>query len=170
MQSAIKPVDTESHIDDAGRPDRGGLGPCFDPRLAGFPTLVLRIDELSDIYQVTHAAERVDEYRAAMIRGAKFPPISVVRLGGRFFVANGHKRLNAYRALGYRMIVVERWPVRRWLKDQTGQALRNIRVQWVSVTRGLLMRGERERGAEVMRHYAQHWKRIIASIRGRVNR
>ncbi len=163
-------MSADSHIDDVGLPDEGGLGPCFDPRLASFPTLVLRFDELSDIYQVTHAAERVDEYRAAMIRGAKFPPISVVRLGGRFFVADGHKRLIAYRGLGYRTIVVERWPVRRWLKDQTGQAIRNVRIQWVSMTRGFLIRGERQRGAEVMRHYAQHWKRIIASIRGRMNR
>lgn len=160
----------ETQSDNEGEPRKVLLGTCFDAELASFPTVVLPIDELIDIFSVTHAPERVGEYREAMLGGRAFPPISVVRLAGRFFVADGHKRLNAYRTLGYPQIVVERWPLRRWLQDHWAQARKNIRNQWAQLTRGLLRRDATGKASEVLSHYTRHWKRIIGSILARARR
>ena len=62
-----------------------------------------------------------------MRAGDLFPPVSVIRLLGRWLVADGHKRYVAWAGLGGKEIVVEVWPLRRWLADQAGQAARNAR-------------------------------------------
>jgi hypothetical protein len=70
---------------------------------------------------VTHAGDRVGEFRAAMRAGARFPPIGVLPLAGRWLVADGHKRFAAWRELGHREIDVEVWTLGRWLADQVRQ-------------------------------------------------
>ena len=65
--------------------------------------------------------DRIAVYRAAMLAGERFPPISVLPFAGRYWIADGHKRWNAYRALGAREVWVELWTVRRFLRDQGRQ-------------------------------------------------
>jgi hypothetical protein len=137
---------------------------CFDPRLAEHEMLTVRVDEVIDPLEVTHARERIDEYRRAMQSGARFPPISVVRLAGRLFVADGHKRYQAYRALGHDQMEVEVWPKRRWLADQLGQLRRATRAQ-VS----LLFRLPRDAAARAAARRLfwdtlGHWRRGVASV------
>lgn len=151
---------------------RAGSAPIgFDPKLANWPTRTLPVHHVIDLLMVTHAPERVEEYRLAMLRGECLPPISVVRLFGRFFVADGHKRLTAYKALGAGEILVEVWPIRRWMSDQRRQVRNNLHRQIPALARALAGRGESERGRQVMRHFVDHWKRIflstIARFRGK---
>ena len=94
---------------------------CFDTSLARSPTRALPVSAVIDLLHVTHAPERIAEFREAMQRGESFPPVSVVRLAGRFFLADGHKRFSAYRSLPVRDIRVEVWSTRRWLHDQWRQ-------------------------------------------------
>ena len=106
----------------------------FDPALATHPTRVVACDVLVDPLHVTNLPEVVDTYRAAMQRGDRFPPISVVRLFGIWFVADGHKRFTAYRTLGSPTILVEVWPLRRWAADHVAQARASVR-RWSAVLR-----------------------------------
>src|SRR5262245_53290499 len=69
----------------------------FDASLAEYPTRVLRCDEVVDLIPLSHAPDRIAQYRDEMRQGNRFPPISVIRLVGRYLVADGHKRFAAYR-------------------------------------------------------------------------
>src|SRR5262249_17879356 len=110
---------------------------AFDPKLAKSPTRVLPLDQVIDLLSVTHAPERVEEYRQAMLRGDRFPPVSVVKLAGRYFVADGHKRLCAYKTLGGGELVVEVWSIPRWLGDQQRQLSNNLRRQVPALFRAI---------------------------------
>lgn len=103
------------------------LPPVFDPRLAEFPALVLACAHVIDLLPLSHAPDRIAEYREQMQKGDRFPPVAVVRLAGRYLIADGHKRYCAYRQLGHEQVVVEVWPFRRWLLDQARQAVGNGR-------------------------------------------
>jgi hypothetical protein len=136
---------------------------CFDPRLAEHEVLAVRVDEVIDPLEVTHARERIDEYRRAMQEGARFPPISVVRLAGRLFVADGHKRFQAYRALGRDEFAVELWPKRRWLADQWGQLRRATFSQASLLLRLPHDRKARTAARRVFWDTIGHWRRMVAS-------
>ncbi len=74
-------------------------------------TRVVPTTQLVDLFTTTHAAERIESYRLAMVEGQRFPPISVIRVGRRFVIADGHKRFRACQALGARHVTVELYTV-----------------------------------------------------------
>lgn len=143
----------------------------FDPSAARGPTLTLPLDAVIDLLEVSHAPERVREYGEAMRRGALFPPIAVVRVAGRYLVADGHKRLAAYRMLagaqgaaGEAAIPVELWSWRRWWSDQWRQFTGKMR-QHVRVLCGLPFdAGARRDGRRLFWDTVGHWRRIGRSL------
>jgi hypothetical protein len=147
---------------------RGALPPAgFDPALAAHPTRRLPLTDVVDLLDLTHAPDVVARYRERMAAGDLFPPVAVVRMAGRFLLADGHKRLAAYRGLGVSEIVVEVWPLRRWLQDQAGQAARNAgKNRRILVG---LVRGEGE-ALDLARGTARHWKRVVLSLARRASR
>ena len=145
-------------------PRRSADDYTFDPSLANFRTWLVPTSSVVDLLTVSHAQERIEEFREAMIRGDSFPPISGIRLGRRIFVADGHKRFSAYRELGRSHLHVEIWPLRRWLLDQ-GRQLRKTGSRLVTalleVSRGgVASREARDLFGGIVRHY----KRIAASL------
>ncbi|OFV87290.1 MAG: hypothetical protein A3J75_04175 [Acidobacteria bacterium RBG_16_68_9] len=149
--------------------DSGSIG-CFDPALAEFPTRALPIDQVIDPLQVSHTPERIAQYRVAMERGERFPPIAVVRIGRRFFVADGHKRFSAYQALPVTDILVEVWPIRRWLRDQWRQLRGKSRQQLTLLRRCVRDPRGRAQAARLMRDTIGHWRRIGRSLMQRSGR
>lgn len=147
---------------DANEPPRG-----FDPGRARHPTREMAVGEVVDLLELTHAAERIREYRERMREGDLFPPVSVVRLFGRWLVADGHKRLAAYRGLQADRIVVEVWPIAAWLADQAGQARRNAAKNGRILAR--LFVDPRE-SARLAAGTARHWKRVARSLARRLLR
>jgi hypothetical protein len=141
---------------------------CFDPGRAVHPTLGVRVEEVVDLLEVSHAPERIEEYRRAMAAGDRFPPIAVVRLGGRLLLADGHKRFQAFRALGGEEIHVEVWPWRRWLADQRRQLSGKTRAHG-SLLRRLPRHGEARAAARrLFWDTLGHWRRIAASLNRRL--
>jgi hypothetical protein len=106
-------------------------------------------------------------YRERMRAGDLFPPVSVVRLLGRWLVADGHKRYVAWAGLGEEKILVEVWPLWRWLADQAGQAARNARKNGRIVTR--LFVDPRE-SLHLARATTGHWHRVALSLLRRARR
>ena len=145
-------------------PDDRNASFGFDPKLAQWPTRRVAFDQVVDLLDVAHAPERVDEYRQAMKRGELFPPISVVRFFGRYLIADGHKRFTAFKSLGSDGLIVEVWPIRRWLSDQRRQFAKGMRRQTVALFRVAIGQGERAEASEVTRHVMQHWRRILRSV------
>ena len=133
----------------------------FDVSRATAPIARLPLPAVHDLLTVTHAADRIARYRDAMARGDRFPPISVIRLFGRYLVADGHKRLAAFRSLGADAIVVEVWPFATWLTDQRRQAAANARkngrILALSVTR------PRE-AIRLASTTVLHWRRVAVSL------
>ena len=146
------------------------LDACFDPSLAQFPTRVLPVDAVIDLLHVTHAPERIAEYRQAMQRGERFPPVSVVHLAGRLFLADVHKRFSAYRCLPVREICVEVWSTRRWLHDQRRQLARKTAQQVRLVARVGFDRAARQQAARLFWDTVGHWRRVGMSIVERLRR
>jgi len=139
--------------------------PCFDAELATAPTRTLSIDAITDLLHVTHAPEQIAVYRRAMERGDRFPPIAVVRLAGRYFVANGHKRLSAYRARRVDDIVVEVWPLHRWVRDQWEQLAHKSRQQWRLLWHSPFDAQARRQARRLFWDTLGHWQRIARSLR-----
>jgi hypothetical protein len=136
----------------------------FDPARAEFPTRVLPCREVVDLIPLIHAPDRVQLYRERMEAGDRFPPISVVRLFGRYLVADGHKRLAAYRQIGEPEILVEVWSYGRWLRDQWQQALRNGRKNRRILTTSVTSPGEAWR---LLQTTLLHWRRVAMSLAAR---
>ena len=141
-----------------------GVAIGFDVGKAEHSTRRVRADDVVDPLGVSHAPDVIDEYRRAMLAGARFPPPSVVRIGRRFYVADGHKRFQACRAAGASELDVEIWPLRRWLADQAGQARRSLRRQGA-----LLLRSPTDARARALMRRAfwdtvWHWQRIVLSL------
>jgi hypothetical protein len=133
----------------------------FDPALAAYPTEVVALNRVLDPLWITHAPDRVTAYRDAMLRGDRFPPISVMRAGRRRVVVDGHKRLSAYRALGRGDIRVEIWPLRQWLRDQWRQVVANAAKNRRILT--LVFVDHRE-AARLFRSTALHWRRVALCL------
>ena len=137
---------------------------CFDPAFAEYPTLTVAIGAVTDLLSVPHAPDVVSRYRDAMLAGSRFPPVSVIRFGRRLLLADGNKRLRAYRALAPATIVVEVWTLRRWLADQARQLRRNA-----AKNATILKRCARDpAGAlRLFRTTTAHWSRVARSLFGR---
>ena len=137
----------------------------FDPSLAKLPTRMLRLDSVVDLLEITHAPEEIERYRDEMLRGDRFPPISVIPLAGRYVVADGHKRLAAYKAIGRPDILVEVWTTRRLLQDQWRQMLVSVqkggRIVWWSFT-------DPPKAARLALSFWQHWRRVGISLVARL--
>jgi hypothetical protein len=134
---------------------------CFDPACAEYPTIVVPIGAITDLLSVPHAPDVVSRYREAMLAGSRFPPVSVIRLGRRLLLADGNKRLRAYRALAPTTIVVEVWTLRRWLTDQARQLRRNAEKNAT-----ILKQGARD-PAGALRLFGTttaHWSRVVRSL------
>lgn len=139
----------------------------FDAARAAHPTRLLRIEEVVDLLELTHAAEVIRGYRERMRAGDLFPPVSVVRLFGKWLVADGHKRYVAWTGLGEKEIVVEVWPLRRWLADQADQARRNARKN-VRIAARLFV--DPRESLRLARTTAGHWRRVACSLLRRAGR
>jgi hypothetical protein len=133
----------------------------FDVTRALWPTRQVRVTDIIDLLQVTHAADRIDDYAAAMQRGERFPPIAVFGGLGCWFVADGHKRLSAYRQLGQPEILVECWPLGALLADLLRQAGRS----WRRVCAALAaLPGDRRPVSRLLAHTVAHWTRLARSL------
>lgn len=145
--------------------------PYFDPALARGPTRVLPVSAVIDMLEVEHAPEHVERYRQAMASGARFPPVAVVRLAGRYFLADGHKRFCAARRLGAcDAIVVEIWSISRWAEDQWGQLRRKTALQLALLRRATRDPAARAEARALFAHFATHWGRIGRSVGEKLRR
>ncbi len=149
-------------------PSPGGpddLVACFDPARAALPVRRVPVARVVDLLAVPHAPDRVATYRAAMLAGERFPPISVLPFAGRFWIADGHKRWSAYRALGELEVWVELWTARRWLRDQGRQVAGTGR----RLGRALVLLAVRPReGLTLLAAAPLHWWRVARSLAGHV--
>jgi hypothetical protein len=136
----------------------------FDPGLADCDVATLPIDRVIDPLDIgpdTHAPDRIARYRDQMAAGERFPPIAVVRLCGRYLVADGHKRLAAYRSLGPADILVQVWPLQRWVRDQWQQAVANARKNRTIIVTSV--RDPRS-ASRLLLTTVLHWKRVVTSL------
>ena len=141
----------------------------FDPALARYPVREIPLDRVTDLLQITHDPKTVERYREAMRDGARFPPISVVRLPGGWVVADGHKRLAAYATLRPSSITVQVWPLRRLAVDLGRQLARSVaRLLRVS-SRALWTSDGRTEARTLARDTAVHWRRIGRSLWARIS-
>ncbi len=76
-------------------------------------------------------------------------------------IADGHKRYSAYRGLDRPDILVEVWPLRRWLRDQLrsgdGNARKNGRILAASVT-------DPRQAWRLLLTTLLHWRRVATSL------
>lgn len=158
-----RPVDPKGEVARLRDVDRP-----FDPDLASYRLRELPIDRIVDLLQVTHDPETVMAYREAMRQGAKFPPISVVSFAGRGVVADGHKRLTAYKGLCPDPIVVEVWPWRRLVGHLANQLLRSLRRCLRITARAPWTIEGRAEARRLLRDTAVHWQRTVVSLAARL--
>ena len=139
----------------------GDAPDTFDAARAEYATRVLPVAEVVDLLPLSHVPERVGLYRERMTAGDRFPPIAVIRMLGRFVIADGHKRYTAYRGLDRRDILVEIWPLRRWLRDQceqaAGNARKNARILATSVS-------DPRQAWRLLLTTLHHWRRVATSL------
>ncbi len=135
----------------------------FDVRLADHPTTTVAASSLVDPLHRTDAPEKVSAYRDAMRRGDRFPPVSVVSLFGRLWVADGHKRLSAARALGVREVPIQIWTHAQWLADQRRQARASL-ARWSDILASPDWSTRGGRAAAEVAATVSHWSRIARSM------
>ena len=154
----------------AGAPLTGAVRSCFDGARAAGPTRVVAVTAVVDLLEITHAADRILEYQEAMRQGARFPPVAVVRCGRRFWLADGHKRFAAYRALGEREILVEVWSWGRVGRDQWRQFRHKTAQQWRVVRGARRDAAGRAAFRRLLGDTIGHWRRIALSWQRRLAR
>lgn len=158
LDPGFSPAALEASLDSIGAADLSG---CFDPAQAELPVRLVPVGWVVDPLAVSHAPERIAAYRAAMLAGARFPPIAVLPLAGRLWVADGHKRWSAYRQLGASEVLVEIWTARRWLRDQGRQVAGTGR----RLGRALALLAVRPReGLALLAAAPLHWWRVVRSL------
>jgi hypothetical protein len=108
-----------------------------------------------------------------MRAGDRFPPISVLPVGRRLIITDGHKRFSAAKTLGLTQVTVELWTVRHLTFDlarQTRESLRAAGRAASGLIRGPDGRRESKRFATQI---LAHWRRTLRSlwklIRGRLS-
>ena len=121
----------------------------------------VRAGEVLDLLPLTHAPETIASYAERMRRGDRFPPIAVVRLAGRWVVADGHKRLQAALSLGVSELTVEVWGPTDLLRDQARQVRENAGKNARIARAALYDRAEARR---LLRATFGHWRRVAASL------
>ncbi len=136
----------------------------FDTSRTSLPTQIVRVDQIVDLLNVSHAQPQIAEYRQAMHCGSKFPPISVFRLGRKFVITDGHKRFAAALDLGLSEVDVELWTVRDLTADLLAQLGRHSRAGWRAVTGLHHGREARREGAIFAASTVLHWRRMAASL------
>lgn len=134
----------------------------FDSALAASPTIVVALSRIVDpLGRRPHDVPRIETYRRDMLAGARFPPISVVKWGSRFLVADGHKRLAAYAALRRPDARVELWTWGRWARDQGRQVMdnsrKNVRILRLSVTNP-------PAALRLIGSTLAHWRRVAEAL------
>lgn len=139
--------------------------PCFEWDDRSMFVVTVKTSRVIDLLWATHVPERIEEYRLQMENGSRFPPVAVIRMAGRYFLADGHKRLSAYRQLGYPEIPVEVWGLSRWLKDQASQVRRSIRRAGTLAAGSLHDAESRKRARRHVQASWTHCKRIVLSAR-----
>ncbi len=143
--------------------------PCFDPKLGSSPTRLVPVARVVDLLMVTHASDRVEQYRQAMLRGDAFPPISVLPLFGRFIVTDGHKRFTAYKSLDAPEIVVQTWTIQTSVAHLARQSLKEA-SQGYRILRGL---GRDPQAPGQLRKFflsrVRHYQRLGRSLWLRIN-
>ncbi len=135
--------------------------PLFSPEKARGEPRRVRAAEVVDLLPLTHAPEVVQAYREALLSGDAFPPVAVVRLLGRWVIADGHKRWSAAASLGLDEVLVDVWPFRLLLADQFRQLAAGARKNG-RFARGLLF--DREEARRIARDTLGHWRRVGASL------
>lgn len=134
----------------------------FDSALAVSPTIVVARSRILDPLGLRpHDIPRIEAYRRGMLSGARFPPVSVVKWGPRYLVADGHKRWAAYAALGRPHVRVELWTWRRWARDQARQVRHNVgkNLQIVRLSLTNPPAALRLAGSTLA-----HWRRVAAAL------
>lgn len=145
----------------ARRLRRAVIPAAFDSALAKFPTRTLPIARVVDLLPRSHVPERVELYRRAMHQGRLFPPVSVIRVGEKYLLADGHKRLAAYHTFAPRHVTVEVWTYSRWLCDQGGQLVRNFRKNGEILRLAFTNRRE---AARLLIATLGHWRRVALCL------
>lgn len=135
----------------------------FDPSAATFPTRLVPVGRVIDLLHLPHRPDCIARYREGMQRGERFPPISVLAVGGYYLVADGHKRRQAYLGLApdATALLVECWPWKRWLHDQWVQSRRQQR-QLAAALRGGPGSGRALR--DLLSATIAHWWRVLRSL------
>ena len=135
---------------------------CFDATSAGMRLREVRLDEVVDLLPLTHSVETIERYRARMLAGDLFPPISVLPLFGRLVITDGHKRFQAALPLEPGVVVVEVWSLGRLLLDQWRQLRSNGRKNARIVCSLFVRPSESWR---LLRSTGQHWIRVARCLR-----
>lgn len=160
MNPPVPPPSTNHPLPGAGA-SRSAPTELFDAAQARWPTRHVLVTDIIDLLQVTHARDRISDYTAAMRRGERFPPIAVFGVLGYWFLADGHKRLSAYRQLGPANILVECWPLSALLADLRRQAAKS----WRRVLQALAaLPTDRRPVTRLVAHTLEHWARLARSL------
>jgi ATP-binding cassette, subfamily B, bacterial MsbA len=152
-----------SRAEQAPRAERADLD-CFDASRAEGKTIEAPVESVIDLLSATHAPEVIAEYRDAMDRGAVFPPIGVFRIGGRYIVTDGHKRLSACKQRGMSRVMVELWTISRLLDDLWRQTVRSTRRLASSLVHSTHDPDSRKRLRRVYWDTILHWKRLFVTL------
>ena len=140
----------------------------FDTSCSSLTTREVPVHKIVDILHVTHAPERIEEYRRAMLSGTSFPPISVFPIAGRFIITDGHKRFAACRAIEIAALAVELWRARELFEDQLAQLLHNLRKWRLAISTIHNGTEARRQGMDLLVPILLHWRRVALSLWGLV--
>jgi hypothetical protein len=134
---------------------------AFDPGAVPGPVRWVASRRVVDLLAVPHDPGTVESYWRRMEEGHRFPPIAVVPVGGWYLVADGHKRLTAWRQLDGGELPVELWTVGRWLVDQRRQVRDNLRKK-----RRILvaLRRDPDEARRLLGTTLLHWRRVARSL------
>lgn len=138
--------------------------PIFDSSLAHYPTRWVPLASVVDLLHIPNNRARIDQYREAMKHGERFPPVSVLACGPIYLLADGHKRLSAYRMLGESGILVEIWTLGRWFQDQRRQFSSKTRMQRDLLLRSFVDPAARVALGRLCLDTWAHWKRVACSL------
>ena len=134
---------------------------CFDAALAALRVREVRLDQVTDLLPLSHGHNTIALYRARMLSGERFPPVSVLPLFGRLVITDGHKRYHAARPLVSEPVPVELWTLRRLLADQWRQVRANARKNG-RIVAGLFV--DPAESMRLMRTTALHWLRVVRCL------